>query len=150
MGLCRRPEKGESMKLSANFDSKEFKCDHCDQSFADKRLVDALQKLRDAIGKPIKILSGFRCVQNNKEAGGGKNSQHLYGKAADIVIEGMSVKEMYYQALTIDDFNQGGIGIYPDNNFIHVDVRDGKARWARVGKGKQAKYVSIEEGLKKC
>lgn len=123
----------------------------CKGTFVEPRLVQALQQLRDSTKKPIKILSGYRCIKNNSEAGGGKNSQHLYGKAADIVIEGLSVTEMYYQALTIDAFEAGGIGIYPDNNFIHVDVRNGKARWARINKksGKKVTqvYVSIEEGL---
>lgn len=75
---------------------------------------------------------------------------HLYGKASDISIASVSVKAMYEAACLVPSFNDGGIGIYPDNNFVHVDVRNGHARWARVGKGKKEKYVSLEEGLKVC
>lgn len=33
---------------------------------------------------PIKVTSGYRCEALNKAVGGAKNSQHLYGMAADI------------------------------------------------------------------
>ena len=47
-----------------------------------------LEPLRVAIGKPIKISSGFRCQELNKKVGGVYNSQHLKGQAADIDIRG--------------------------------------------------------------
>lgn len=137
-------------RLSAHFDSTEFTCDcGCKVSFVDNRLVNALEELRVLVKRPIKILSGYRCVKNNAEAGGGKNSQHLYGKASDIIIEGMTVPQMYEAAMQVHDFFEGGIGVYPDNGFVHVDVRLGKARWGRIGKGKKEKYVSIEEALRR-
>lgn len=43
-----------------------------------------LQPLRDAIGCPIIINSGYRCPQVNKQVGGVANSQHMSGCAADI------------------------------------------------------------------
>lgn len=47
-----------------------------------------LEPLRVAMGKPIKISSGYRCEKLNKEVGGVYNSQHLKGQAADIDIQG--------------------------------------------------------------
>ena len=47
-----------------------------------------LEPLRVAIGKPIKISSGYRCEKLNKAVGGVYNSQHLKGQAADIDIQG--------------------------------------------------------------
>ena len=47
-----------------------------------------LQPLRDAMGHPIKIGSGFRCQKLNKAVGGVYNSQHLKGQAADLCIDG--------------------------------------------------------------
>ena len=43
-----------------------------------------LQPLRDALGCPIIINSGYRCPQVNKLVGGVANSQHMAGCAADI------------------------------------------------------------------
>jgi zinc D-Ala-D-Ala carboxypeptidase len=44
-----------------------------------------LQPLRDALGTPLKINSGYRCPSLNKAIKGAKNSQHMSGQAADIV-----------------------------------------------------------------
>jgi uncharacterized protein YcbK (DUF882 family) len=137
--------------LSPHFLESEFTCNcGCKTTFVDSRLLKGLEELRNLVKVPIKILSGYRCIRNNAEAGGGKNSQHLYGKAVDLIINGMSVPQMYEAALQIPEFFEGGIGIYPDNKFIHVDVRLGKARWARIKKKKKDVYVSIDEGLKAC
>ena len=43
-----------------------------------------LQPLRDAVGHPIQVQSGYRCIRVNTYIGGAKNSQHTYGQAADI------------------------------------------------------------------
>ena len=47
-----------------------------------------LEPLRVAMGEPIKIGSGFRCLQLNKAVGGATNSQHMKGQAADLCIDG--------------------------------------------------------------
>ena len=47
-----------------------------------------LEPLRVAMGRPIKISSGYRCEKLNKAVGGVYNSQHLKGQAADIDIQG--------------------------------------------------------------
>lgn len=44
-----------------------------------------LDPLRQAYGKPINVNSGYRSKALNKSVGGVSNSQHLEGKAADIV-----------------------------------------------------------------
>lgn len=50
-----------------------------------KTLVEfILDPLREKYNKPIYINSGYRCEKLNKLVGGSKNSQHLYGLAADI------------------------------------------------------------------
>lgn len=43
-----------------------------------------LQPIREAYGKPIIISSGYRCSQLNSKVGGARNSDHLFGAAADI------------------------------------------------------------------
>ena len=43
-----------------------------------------LDPLRDIIGEPIYINSGYRCDALNKKVGGAKTSQHRIGCAADI------------------------------------------------------------------
>ena len=51
-----------------------------------------LQPIRDLIGKPMIITSGYRNKEVNKLVNGKSNSQHLKGQAADFIIKGLSVK----------------------------------------------------------
>ena len=53
-----------------------------------------LQPLREKLGKPIIITSGFRSVKVNNLVGGVANSEHLYGQAADFVVNGMTPKQV--------------------------------------------------------
>ena len=90
----------------------------------DPELVRKLQQLRDRIGKPISITSGYRCPAHNAAVGGAAGSQHLLGKAADIVVQGMAPAQVADHAEAI---GFGGIGRYA--GFTHVDTRATKARW---------------------
>lgn len=48
--------------------------------------LEVLQPLRDYVGAPVHINSGYRCKALNLAVGGVKNSQHSRGEAADIRI----------------------------------------------------------------
>lgn len=50
--------------------------------------LEVLQPLRDHLGKPVVVSSGYRCKDLNKRVGGVENSQHLKGEAADIKVSG--------------------------------------------------------------
>ena len=50
-----------------------------------KNLIEKLlDPVREKLGKPIIVTSGYRNEKLNKAVGGAKNSNHLYGCAADI------------------------------------------------------------------
>lgn len=57
------------------------------------RLADYLDGIREKLGKPILISSGFRCPVLNKAVGGVANSQHQKGLAADLVCADMESLE---------------------------------------------------------
>ena len=114
------------------FKRYEFSCrgsDCCGHSApVDKRLLDALDDLRERAGVPLRINSGFRCRVHNKKIGGADTSQHARGLAADVGLpRDMTIEELATHAEHVPAFEQGGIGLYP--TFIHVDVRGKKARW---------------------
>lgn len=120
-------KKDGNKKLSKNFKVSEFACkDGTDTIFIDSDLVELLQKIRDHFGKPVIINSGYRTEPYNKKVGGANQSQHLYGRAVDIKINGVTPKEVAEFAETLIR-NVGGIGIY--STFTHIDVRAKKARW---------------------
>ena len=119
-------KKDGNIRLSSNFKVKEFACqDGSDPIFIDSELVSVLQKIRNHFGKAVTITSAYRTPTHNKNVGGTTYSQHLYGKAADIKVQGIAPKDVAKYAETLLD--EGGIGIY--NTFTHIDVRSTKSRW---------------------
>jgi len=112
------------IRLTENFALAEFACRCCGAVRVDPELVQKLQQLRDRIGKPIAITSGYRCPAHNRAVGGAAQSQHMYGAAADITVKGMAPATVADHAEAI---GFGGIGRY--STFTHVDVRAGRARW---------------------
>ena len=63
--------------------------------------LEVLQPLRDYVGAPVHINSGYRCPELNMTVGGVKNSQHCRGEAADIRI--VSPKQGREWAAWIED-----------------------------------------------
>lgn len=121
-------KKEGSIKISNNFKVKEFKCnDGSDAVFISPELLKILQNIRTHFGKAVNINSAYRTPTYNKKVGGSTLSQHMYGTAADIHINGVSPKEIAKYAETLLD-GWGGIGLY--NTFVHIDVREQKARWS--------------------
>ena len=56
-------------------------------------ILNVLQPLRNYVGRPVIITSGYRSTALNKKVGGVANSQHLTGQAADFVIQGLTIEE---------------------------------------------------------
>ncbi|MBC2693354.1 YcbK family protein [Pseudomonas sp. MBT-1] len=83
---------------------------------------------------PIIVTSGYRSEKTNEDAGGVRDSAHLRGGACDLYVQGVPVEYLRQLALYLQG---GGVGVYPDAGFIHVD--DGKLRtWrgtAKKGRG---------------
>ena len=113
--------------LSPHFKVREFACsDGTDTVFVSPALVEVLEKVRAHFGKPVTINSGYRTEAKNKSVGGAAYSQHKYGLAADIHIDGVTPKQIASYVETLLP-NTGGIGIY--KTFTHIDVRKVKSRW---------------------
>nr|DAN73228.1 MAG TPA: peptidase [Caudoviricetes sp.] len=54
------------------------------------RLMDYLDKVREAYGAPIRVSSGYRCTRLNSLVGGVPRSQHVQGLAADLGVPDLS------------------------------------------------------------
>lgn len=93
-------------------------------------LLENLQVLRDHLGEPVRINSGYRTPEYNKRIGGKPLSQHMKATAADITVKSKSPKQLaaiIEKLIAERKMKQGGIGIYA--GFVHYDVRGKKARW---------------------
>lgn len=69
--------------------------------------------------KPI-ITSGYRSPKRNRRAGGARNSQHIFCKAVDIQVEGVSKWQLAKYLRTIP--GRGGVGTYCRTKSVHIDV----------------------------
>lgn len=113
------------MNVSKNFKRSEFACKcKCGTDTIDAELIAMIQVVRDKFG-PIKINSGVRCDAHNKKEGGAKHSQHLKGRAADIVPLEATIADVWN--FINSEYPDCGLGLY--KSFIHIDSRGSKARW---------------------
>lgn len=117
------------MKLTDNFSSEEFTCKcGCGYDDIDLGLVNHLQDARVHFGKKIKINSGCRCLEHNRKQGSKDTSQHVKGRAADIVVEDTAPEVVADYFCNKKDLF-GGVGRY--STFTHVDTRGYNARWGK-------------------
>ncbi|AWD93101.1 TPA_inf: hypothetical protein gp_16 [Marinomonas phage YY] len=113
-----------------NFEPQEFACRCCGAIIVSESLLDMLQLMRDEIGAPIQITSGYRCPSHNAAVGGAPQSEHMNGNASDIITAAHDPLELIRLA---EDLGAGGIGEYADKGFLHVDVRPRHGAIARFG-----------------
>lgn len=93
------------------------------------RLMDYLDLVREAYGKPIRVSSGYRCPQLNALVGGVSSSQHKQGLAADLVVPDLEhlmdvIRKLGGFDQLIDERPNGG------SRWVHVSVapKGGKPR----------------------
>ena len=92
----------------------------------DPRLFDALHAINARLetNQPFQVISGYRSPKTNamlheRSSGVASNSQHTQGKASDVRVEGVDLRNLHKAALSV---SAGGVGFYPVSNFVHVDV----------------------------
>jgi len=114
--------------LSKNFSKSEFrcKCGECSPVLPPDELIEVMQHIREHFDLPVTVHSGHRCKDYNRRVGGASRSKHLTAEACDFTILGVSNDKIQEYVL---NHYQGKYGIGRYNNFTHVDVRKGPARW---------------------
>ncbi|WP_129645634.1 D-Ala-D-Ala carboxypeptidase family metallohydrolase [Peristeroidobacter agariperforans] len=60
-----------------------------------------LQPLRSAVGHPLTVSSGYRSPRLNRAIGGSETSQHMEGRAADLVCFNMSAKKLFKRVIEL-------------------------------------------------
>lgn len=98
------------------------------KSFAmSPRLLDVLCGLQNwlahsGVRGPIHVNSAYRTFATNiRTEGSALNSRHLIGKAADIRVPGVTLARLAGMASL---FGKGGVGMYVNKGFVHVDTGD--------------------------
>lgn len=111
------------------FTREEFRC-KCGGKYCNgfpAEMQEAVVKIADAarahFGKPAHVISGLRCKQWNAHEGGVANSQHMYGEAIDLRIDGVSA-ETLRQFVATQPGHRYSYCINSTN--VHFDIPKGK------------------------
>ena len=112
-------------KDTKNFKVNEFACHcGCGTNNIDQRVLDMCQRIREAVGAPVRVNSGSRCERHNAAVGGVKGSYHTKGYAADL----SSVVGSKKLFTTIADLKARGelealeyCIWYMKKDFVHID-----------------------------
>lgn len=93
----------------------------------DPKLFHKLTQIQAKLGarnSEIIIISGYRSPQTNaqmrqRSRGVASNSYHTRGQAIDLRISNIPLAKIKAAA---ESLNNGGVGFYPQSNFVHVDT----------------------------
>ena len=109
---------------SKNFAAEELRC-HCPKcnrqvpNLVQQKSLDLLQQLRDRVGRPLSLVSAYRCAEHPVEKRKAVPGQHNKGTAFDIAVgDGSEAYEVMKHAFAL-----GFTGIARGNGFVHVDTR---------------------------
>jgi len=107
--------------------------DHRNNKIAaiDPQLLVLLDKVSAQFGDhpTMHIISGYRSPESNAKlhantSGVAKHSLHMEGQAIDVRIPGKDLSKLHKVAMAQ---KAGGVGYYPDSEFVHMDV--GRVRY---------------------
>lgn len=114
-----------------HFRLEEFACNCCGANEISTAFVNELDGLREALGFPLIITSGYRCPTHNERVSTtGRNGPHTTGKAADIKVHGKQAHELVQFAM---QYGFTGIGVKQrgdwSRRFIHLDILESPDRF---------------------
>ncbi len=112
----------------------KMRCTCCKQGQMSVGVLIFLEELRKHFNAPVRIHSSPRCATYNAQVGGSKRSEHLIvdGEDNDVVdfsVKGVTTKSLHMHVKSLPYANLLGIGYYPEQGFVHVDLRGYAARW---------------------
>lgn len=123
--------------LSEHFNHKDFVC-RCPACRGEEfkihlGLVGALEQIANHFNKKVIVLSGFWCDAYYESLKKERRSYHNMGRAVHISIEGASPQDIFKFAESIPELH--GIGLYPNEGFVHLDTRpkEKAAQWVKEG-----------------
>ena len=111
------------------FRREEFKC-KCGGRYCSgypAEMQEAVVRIADAarahFGRPAHVVSGLRCKQWNAHENGVANSQHMYGEAIDLRVDGVD-SETLRQFVASQPGHRYSYRINSTN--VHFDINPGK------------------------
>ena len=148
---------GDTYVPSAIAKLNYFLRDHRTQNESeyDPKEFDLLHALMTRLGRPdgvIDIVCGYRTPWSNNllrsrsaNSGVAEHSQHMLAKAIDIRVPGVTTARLRDAALSL---HAGGVGYYPVNQFVHVDV--GPVREWQYGHARTVRTRSVARSTRRA
>ena len=105
-------------------------------------LAGFAERVREIVGKPLIVTSGYRCPELNKAIGGALTSQHIFCEAIDFVVKGLRPEDVFNRIVTSDlKYNQ----IIIERNtkgsqWVHISIGAFKQKLQFDGK----KYIYLD------
>ena len=84
--------------------------------------LEVLEPLRESMDKPFTILSGWRPAWLNRAVGGAKTSDHMVGRAADLIVAGAPNAEVCEHLREMDLPFKQCILEFPPTGWVHISV----------------------------
>lgn len=105
-----------------NFSRGKLACQHCGEEGVTEAFMDVLQGLRDELGIPLIVNSGYRCPQHPIEAAKAQPGEHSYGECADIRIANPAAKKLVDAAVIAGVPRIGISQAAGKPRFIHIGI----------------------------
>lgn len=115
--------------MSKHFKLEEFACSTSGQALMNEQLLQALEEIRERLGEPMVITSGYRSdqhpiTQSKIDKGAKHGGAHHLGYAADVGCAGPTAMKIL--ALAIENPTITGVGVKQsgpwNSRFIHIDA----------------------------
>lgn len=129
------------MNLTAHFKLEELACTtHKDLAKTNleeaKKIMGRMymlagfaERVREIIGRPLIINSGFRCVKLNNAVGGSLTSQHLYAEAIDVRVSGKTATDVFNMIAASDlKYDQLILEKVGSAQWVHVSIGSKKEK----------------------
>ncbi len=116
---------------SEHFKPEELWSPDIKKAYVVPEFIDMLEELRNEVGFPLIVSSGYRTPEYNKKIGGSPQSYHTKGMAVDLAVAYREAYDVIEAAMKV---GFGGIGIQQKlgtdatKRFIHLDIRLKKLR----------------------
>jgi uncharacterized protein YcbK (DUF882 family) len=101
-----------------------------------------LEPVRERLGKPIVVNSGFRCPIHNRTVGGAAASQHMKGEAADIRFQDSRSKIQDLAKAIVANGTWDQLILYP--TFVHVSYKRGGGNRKQILKKTPTGYERVQ------
>jgi zinc D-Ala-D-Ala carboxypeptidase len=109
----------ESVWRWPSFSPAEIACRGTGAIKINTEAMDKLQSLRNRLGKPLIVRSGYRSPSHNRAVGGAPASKHMQGTAFDIAMSNHDPVAFAEAARAVGFL---GFGTYPRSGFMHIDL----------------------------